>query len=323
MSGFLVKPGHLQYHAISLWILFKPSVSAEVGRTAFFLTGGGRSLGPYFLASLKPSKGRALITAGQGWEHQLPTPLLLMTPWLGWGGVLLLLPRRLLQKPHSGGCLTPEWLCKFRLSSKSSLTLSSRAGKGHPVIAGQGLESMLPVWPSLAFTVGVLLPWQVWKTQFPTWPSLKPPQQRGWSASTQPNEGGNLRSSFSAQWWWEKAVIFCDFGSGRIVVVYRPSVFLGFPFPGPLAWKSRLLLELFCLCPLMFLGCQLLQLQGSGIWSKKKIQTTHHLSSLGSQGPWLVYLLPTSSESLSFLTFVYKNVHKYVYMCICIYIYKF
>lgn len=202
MSGFLVKPGHLQYHAISLWILFKPSVSAEVGRTAFFLTGGGRSLGPYFLASLKPSKGRALITAGQGWEHQLPTPLLLMTPWLGWGGVLLLLPRRLLQKPHSGGCLTPGWLCKFRLSSKSSVTLSSRAGKGHPVIAGQGLESMLPVWPSLAFTVGVLLPWQVWKTQFPTWPSLKPPQQRGWSASTQPNEssvlnGGGRKQLFS------------------------------------------------------------------------------------------------------------------------------
>ena len=180
-----------------------------------------------------------------------------MTPWLGGGGVLLLLPRRLLQKPHSGGCLTPGWLCKFRLSSKSSVTLSSRAGKGHPVIAGQGLESMLPVWPSLAFTVGVLLPWQVWKTQFPTWPSLKPPQQRGWSASTQPNEGGNLRSSFSAQWWWEKAVIFCDFGSGRIVLVYRPSVFLGFPFPGPSAWKSSLLLELFCLCPLMFLAPRL------------------------------------------------------------------
>ena len=53
MSDFPLHCDLLEYYVARLWILFKPSVSArtaaEVRRTAFFLPGGGRSVGSPFL----------------------------------------------------------------------------------------------------------------------------------------------------------------------------------------------------------------------------------------------------------------------------------
>lgn len=66
--------------------------------------------------------------------------------------------------------------------------------------------------------------------------------------------GGGASLLFSVTFSWDK-----------IVVVYRLSVFLGFPFTGPVARKSRPLLEQISRCPGVFLGCQLLQLQGCDI----------------------------------------------------------
>lgn len=51
-------------------------------------------------------------------------------------------------------------------------------------------------------------------------------------------------------------------------------VLLGCPFPGPVARKNKLLLELFCMCLLVFFQ-----------EAKRKLRELTIMSSLGCQGP--------------------------------------
>lgn len=191
--------------------------------------------------------------------------------------------------------------------------LSQQGGEGTPCYCW--VEGWSP-HPHVVFTDlhcrWSLLPWQGRKCQLPTspsWPAegvhhrslIRVDVQAPHSALA---GGGGASLLFSVTFSWDK-----------VVVVQTLSVFLGFPFTGPLARKSRLLLELLCLCPVVFLGCQLLQFQGWDIRSKKKTQGTHHLSFLGSRGAQLVYLLSNFSQCSSFLMFVYKNIqYKYMYI---------
>ena len=97
MSDFRLNHDLLEYYVVRLWILFKPSVLANmvagVGRTAFFLPGVGRSVGAPLLG-LADTQGREglLLTSEQEWALWLPAKLLLGTLWLGGVGVLVITP---------------------------------------------------------------------------------------------------------------------------------------------------------------------------------------------------------------------------------------
>ena len=173
MSDFRLNHDLLEYYVVRLWILFKPSVLANmvagVGRTAFFLPGVGRSVGAPLLG-LADTQGREglLLTSEQEWALWLPAKLLRGTLWLGGVGVLVITPNVASADPTGRGRLLAERAWKSWLSTRSALVLSQQGGEGTPCYCW--VEGWSPC-PHVAFTDlhcrWSLLPCQGWKSQVP------------------------------------------------------------------------------------------------------------------------------------------------------------
>lgn len=177
MSDFWLNCDLLEYYVARLWILFKPSVSArmaaEVQRTAFFLPGGGRSVGSPFigLVDIQVRQG-LLITSEQEWVLWPPAKLLLVTLWLRGVGGLVITPNIASTDPTGRGCLIAESVWRSWPSTRSALVLSQQGGEGTPCYCW--VEGWSP-HPYVLFTDlhcrWSLLPWQGRKSQLPNSPS--------------------------------------------------------------------------------------------------------------------------------------------------------